>query len=87
MSTLQQKLIAKAQETKHIETLADLRKALKSCKAVFVQPRWGMNEKWLKVTKVEAKYLIEGMTDDEAADINDHSSLATIERGDQLYIG
>lgn len=45
-----------------IRTIPELRAALKIAKAVYVQPRFGTVETWLKVSKSEARTLLLGLT-------------------------
>jgi hypothetical protein len=44
-------------------TIPSVRRAIKSARAVYVQPRFGCSEHWVKVTKAEALNMLESFPD------------------------
>lgn len=50
-----------------IETIKDLKAEIKRCPEIYVCPMFGPNERWLRITKKEAYYLIEYYNDDDTA--------------------
>lgn len=42
----------------YIETLKDLKAEIKKCPEIYIAPRFGLSEQWLRITKKEALYLI-----------------------------
>lgn len=49
------------------KTIGELRKAIKKANIVHIQARFGVTEKWLTITKVEARYLLNGYRDEATA--------------------
>jgi hypothetical protein len=47
-----------------ITTIPSLKCAIKNARRIRVQPKFGTNEKWIRISKVEALELIEGYADD-----------------------
>lgn len=47
-----------------IDTVPKLRKAIKEANIVLVQVRFGVSEKYVKLSKIEARALIDGLEDD-----------------------
>ena len=47
-----------------ISTVADLKKAVSAAKHIFVQVRFGCSEKWVKISKQDARTLVSGLPDD-----------------------
>jgi hypothetical protein len=48
-----------------IKTIPELRAAIKLARCVWVQPRFGTSERWVKITKVEALEMIHAYTDSD----------------------
>ena len=48
----------------NLTTIPSLRLALKMAKEVYMQPRFGASEQWLKVSKQEVGVLLINMADD-----------------------
>lgn len=71
-----------------IKTVHGLRHAIRTCREVLIQPRFGTSEAWVKITKIEAQRLTEGMpamhTPDDAEMSDGH--FATFD-GEFLYLG
>lgn len=57
-------------ETGEINTVAELRKAIKDkrTKDVYVQPRFGLSEIYLRITKTEALIMLAGYDADATAE-------------------
>ena len=50
-----------------IETIKGLKAEIKRCPEIYVCPRFGVSERWLRITKNEALYLIENYNDTDTA--------------------
>lgn len=77
-----------------IKSLPELRKSIKEADLILGMLRFGNVEKWIKISKKEALYLIEGLKDTETAeDLGMYgSSFGSLEIDDKtgkmtLYIG
>jgi len=71
-----------------IKTVRELKTAIRHAKHILVQPRFGASERWIKITKREAKAI--------ASDIPKFATPAAVEmftgtfgvvEGDALYLG
>lgn len=49
---------------KELHTIAQVKKAIKKADQICIQPRFGVSEKWIRITKEQARILIEGFDDD-----------------------
>jgi len=72
-----------------ITTVASLRCAVKMAKAIYILPRFGTSELWLKITKAEASKLIACYAD---SDTPEHCEMfagtfGTMTNGGTLYLG
>ena len=54
--------------TDTINTIAKLRKAIKAADAVYMSPRFGCAEKYVKVSKVEVLYMIAHYNENDTPD-------------------
>lgn len=48
-----------------IVTIKRLKQAIRTTRNIYVQPRFGTSERWIRVSKKDALELIDGMTDDK----------------------
>ena len=71
-----------------ITTVAEYRCAVRDAKRVFVQPRFGASETYVRVSKVDALYLVRGMKGTTTAQELElyAGSFGTLE-GDDLFVG
>lgn len=78
---------------KKITTVKDLRAAIKKCKSVYVQPRFGHKiTRWVRITKQDAHFLLKGINSNFTAKElglgEDYDALAYIsESNNILFIG
>jgi len=42
-----------------INTVAEYRKTVKAAKDLFIQPRFGVSESWIKISKKDALWLVD----------------------------
>ena len=43
-----------------MQTFRELRGAIRRAKSIYIQARFGVSERWLRITKAEARLLIQG---------------------------
>lgn len=72
-----------------IKTVKDLRKSIREAKMVLVQPRFGLSEAYVKISKREAVAMMDGLTDDMTPDSLGMAtdSFASVNEIGELYIG
>lgn len=61
-----------------VKTIKDLKAEIKRCPEIYICPRFGVNERWLRITKNEAYYLIENYNDNDTADTLEIDKLGEI---------
>ncbi len=72
-----------------ITTVASLWCAVKAAKEIYILPKFGTSELWIKITKAEAKKLISGLDVDETPMYYEMfaDTFGTMTNGGTLYLG
>ena len=72
-----------------IDTIGKLRKAVRIADRVFMQVRFGCSEKWVRITKVEIEFLLEGYDDTDTVEDMEMfgDSFARVYGNNDLYVG
>lgn len=68
------------------QTFQELRAAIKRAKHVYIQARFGSSERWLRITKREALFLVAGYTSNDPL-LNDETFSWGARDGLDLFIG
>lgn len=66
-----------------MQTFTTLRAAIRDANTVLIQPRFGLSERWLKISKKEALEMIRGYGAGIALELDERYSWID----DELYIG
>lgn len=72
-----------------ITTIPELKKAIRRAKVILVQPRFGVSEKWIKITKNEATYIVSDINDSATPEQHEMygATFATMTDDDWLHLG
>ena len=67
-----------------MQTFLEMRAAIKRAKYIYVQVRFGVSERWLRLSKREARLLIQGCTPDSP--LVDDTAFTWGQNNQDLYI-
>jgi hypothetical protein len=71
----------------NIKDINECRKAVKKAKSVFIQPRFGASERWVKVSKVEALDLLQDISGSPEENEMYAGLFGSLSRHGELYLG
>jgi hypothetical protein len=69
-----------------ITTVAEFRAAVTAAKDVLAQVRFGCSERWVRVSKADARALVSGYGRNDTPEQHEMDAFATVE-GTTLYLG
>ena len=73
----------------HLKTNTELLAAIRKASFVFVQPRFGCSEVWIKISKQEARWFVNKMLANETPESAEMGTdyFGTIGHDNNLYLG
>lgn len=71
-----------------IKTVKGLRYAIRKCDAVYIQPRFGCSESYVRISKTEANRLADSLSNCTPEQVEMYSgSFGHVDESNDLYLG